>query len=315
MPSWAKPLCAALALGAALALPYAQASSSLLTLLVQALILATLALSWNMLAGFAGQINLGHAASFGVGALVTRLLWLHPGWPFWLSFATGGLAAAGVAALLGVAALRLRGVYFSIATLAMAQALRATVSSVLPRVTRLPGPVLAEYQISQRYWLALGVFLAALLAAWLLKRSRLGLGMQALREDEPAAESIGINSFAHKLAAFVISALWAGLAGGVFAFYHPSYYFSLPFEPAWTFDTLLVTFTGGIGSLLGPVVGTAFFVFVRDVLAARWVDFHLILFGTLFILVVLLMPGGFMEFGSQLRRRLAAWRKPKPRGE
>lgn len=307
MQNWAKPVRAALLLAllaAALVLPYVRGDTSLLTTLVQALLLATLAASWNILAGFAGQINLGHAASFGIGALTTRQLWLELGWGFWPSFALGGLAAAAAALVIGIPALRLRGIYFSIATLAIAQALRATVSSVLPKVTRLPGPILAEYQISERYFVALAVFLGTLLTAFLLRRSKLGLGMQTVREDELAAESIGVNSVVHKLSAFVISAFWAGLAGSAFAFYHPSFYYSLAFEPSWTFDALLITFIGGIGTLNGPVLGTLFFVFVRDVLAATWVDFHLILFGLLFILVVLLMPGGFVEFWQAIKGRL-----------
>lgn len=307
MQNWVKPLRAALLLAlvaAAIALPFYWGDTSLLTTLVQALLLATLAVSWNILAGFAGQINLGHAASFGVGALTTRQLWLELGWNFWPSFVLGGVAAAVAALLIGVPALRLRGIYFSIATLAIAQALRATVTSVLPKVTRLPGPVLAEYQISERYFVALAVLLGTLVTAFVLKRSKLGLGMQTVREDELAAESIGVNSVLHKLSAFVISAFWAGLAGSAFAFYHPSFYYSLAFEPSWTFDALLTTFIGGIGTLGGPVLGTLFFVFVRDVLAATWVDFHLILFGLLFILVVLLMPGGFVEFWQTAKGRL-----------
>ncbi|MCW5839198.1 MAG: branched-chain amino acid ABC transporter permease [Anaerolineales bacterium] len=307
MQNWVKPLRAAVLLAlvaAAIALPFYRGDTSLLTTLVQALLLATLAASWNILAGFAGQINLGHAASFGIGALTTRQLWLELGWGFWPSFVLGGLAAAAAALLIGIPALRLRGIYFSIGTLAIAQALRATVSSVLPKVTRLPGPVLAEYQISERYFVALAVLLGTLVTAFLLKRSKLGLGMQTVREDELAAESIGVNSVLHKLSAFVISAFWAGLAGSAFAFYHPSFYYSLAFEPSWTFNALLITFIGGIGTLGGPVLGTLFFVFVRDVLAATWVDFHLILFGLLFILVVLLMPGGFVEFWQTAKGRL-----------
>ncbi|HRN50020.1 MAG TPA: branched-chain amino acid ABC transporter permease [Anaerolineales bacterium] len=307
MQNWVKPLRAAVLLAlvaAAIALPFYWGDTSLLTTLVQALLLATLAASWNILAGFAGQINLGHAASFGIGALTTRQLWLELGWGFWPSFVLGGVAAAAAALLIGIPALRLRGIYFSIATLAIAQALRATISSVLPKVTRLPGPVLAEYQISERYFVALAVLLGTLVTAFVLKRSKLGLGMQTVREDELAAESIGVNSVLHKLSAFVISAFWAGLAGSAFAFYHPSFYYSLAFEPSWTFDALLITFIGGIGTLGGPVLGTLFFVFVRDVLAATWVDFHLILFGLLFILVVLLMPGGFVEFWQTAKGRL-----------
>jgi branched-chain amino acid transport system permease protein len=299
----------ALAAAAAAALPTYVQNESVQTTLVQALLIATLAVSWNILSGFAGQINLGHAAFFGVGALTARLLWLEQGLPFWISFLAGGLAAVLFALIVGAPALRLRGIYFAIGTLALAQALRVTVGNVLPIVTRLPGPALATYDISQRYYLALGVLLVTVLATILLSRSKLGLGMQAVREDEEAAQSIGVNTFAYKLTAFAMSAFFAGIAGSAFAFYHVSYYFDLPFEPIWTFDALLITFVGGIGTIAGPLIGTVFFVYVSDVLAAQWVDFHLILFGTLFILVVLALPGGFIEFWERIVKRLSAVRQ------
>jgi branched-chain amino acid transport system permease protein len=299
--------------GLAAALPFYAPSTSLQTTLVQALIVATLAASWNILAGFAGQINLGHAAFFGAGALITRYCWLELGLDFWLSFALAGVLSAVLAVVVGYPGLRLRGIYFAIGTLAIAQAMRATVTTVMPTVTRLPGEILANYSISDRYLLSLGVFLATILAAYLLKRSKLGLGMQVVREDEEAAKSIGVNTVLQKLIAFVISAFFAALAGAAFAFYHPSYYFVLTFEPIWTFDALLITFIGGIGTLTGPIIGTVFFVFVRDLLAAQWVDFHLILFGTLFILVVVLLPGGFMEFWDEVKQRLLLlWRRIRP---
>jgi branched-chain amino acid transport system permease protein len=210
--------------------------------------------------------------------------------------------AGSFALLIGAPALRLRGIYFTIGTLAVAEALRVTVSNLLPIVTRLPAPQLVEYDLVPRYYLFLGVLLTTLAVSYGIRRSRLGLAMLTVREDEQAAQSIGINVFAHKLLAFTLSALLAGWAGSAFAFFHVSYYHSLPFDPVWTFDALLITFVGGIGTLAGPLLGALFFVLVRDVLAANWVDFHLILFGLLFILIVLALPGGLVELGGQIAR-------------
>jgi branched-chain amino acid transport system permease protein len=110
--------------------------------------------------------------------------------------------------------------------------------------------------------------------------------------------------FLHRLAAFVLSATFAGFVGAVFAYFHPSYYLFYAFGPEWTFDALLVTFVGGIGSLAGPLVGAVFFVLVRDILAASLVNVHLIIFGVIFILVVLVLPGGIVEISSVVSRRL-----------
>jgi branched-chain amino acid transport system permease protein len=283
-------------LGGGLALvPWFTARSHVLNLLFLIFLFSTLASSWNILSGYAGQISLGHAAFFGLGALTTRLLWLAAGQPLSLSLFAGGVVAVALALLIGAPALRLKGVYFSIGTLAMAEILRLTVSNRLPVVSALPAEHIAGYNLVPRYFLALGLMVLTLATSYLLSRSRAGLGMMAVREDEAAAQSVGINAFRHKLLALGLSAFFAGLAGSVFAYYHVSYYHALPFGPAWTFDALLITFVGGVGTLIGPVVGAIFFVLLRDVLAKTLVDIHLILFGSLFILVVLLLPGGLVE--------------------
>jgi branched-chain amino acid transport system permease protein len=279
-------------------------SADVLTILITMFIAAALASSWNILAGFAGQISLGHAAFFGLGALVTRQLWLS-GVPFVVSFIAGGAAAAAVALIIGVPVLRLKGVYFAIGTLALAEALELTIANVLPRVSRLTGPALHGYELPTRYFLAFAVLIVIVGLAYWLSRSKLGLGMMAVREDEAAARSIGINVFLHRLTAFVLSAALAGFTGAAFAYYFASYYPSYPFSPAWTFDALLIAFVGGIGSIAGPLVGAAFFVLIQNVLAVNLANVHLIIFGVIFIVVVLALPGGIIEVSALVGRWLA----------
>jgi branched-chain amino acid transport system permease protein len=285
-----------------LILPLLIDDDKILTTLILTFIIAALSSSWNILGGFAGQINLGHAAFFGIGSLVTRQLWLQ-GAPFLLSFLTGGTAAAVAALVLGYPALRLKGIYFAIGTLAMAEAIRITVANVLPGISALPAAALRDYSQASRYYLSLSVVLLTIAASYYLTQAKLGLGMMAVREDEAAARAIGVNVFLYKLIAFIISAGLAGLAGGAFAFFHVSYYPSLAFTPEWTFDALVVVFVGGIGTLVGPLIGTLFFVLLRDVLAANLVGIHLLIFGVLFVLVVLLLPGGLMEAWQRLQAR------------
>jgi branched-chain amino acid transport system permease protein len=287
------------------------ASNKLLTILIQLGMVAALASSWNILGGFAGQVNLGHAAFFGLGALTTRFLWLN-GLPLALSFAAGGVVATVFALIVGAPALRLRGIYFAIGTLALAEALHLTVANFLPGVSALPGPKLAGYQLAARYYLVLALLLLIVAVAYWLTRSRLGLGMLAVREDEEAARSIAIDAFRFKLAAFVISAFLAGLTGSAFAYFHVSYYYQFAFLPLWTFDAVLVTFVGGIGTVFGPLLGALFFVLVRDVLATNLTNFHQIIFGVLFIVVVLVFPGGLMELWHRTARRFAQWYKRQP---
>ncbi|OGT26499.1 MAG: hypothetical protein A2Z17_06210 [Gammaproteobacteria bacterium RBG_16_66_13] len=301
-----------LALVAALGLPLVNSEKSVLTDAILVYLAAALALSWNIIGGFAGQVSLGHAAFFGMGSLVTRFLWLD-GTPIAISLLAGAAVAGLAAFFLGYPGLRLKGIYFAIGTLALAEAIRITVGNVFPLVTRLPGEELRAYDLIARYYVFLAVVLVGVAVTVYLQHSRLGLGMMAAREDEDAARAIGTNVFFHKLTAFVLSAVIAGLAGGSFAFFHVSYYPSYTFGAVWTFDALIVVFVGGIGTLAGPILGALFFVLVRDVVAAKFVDTHLLIFGTLFVLVVLLFPGGLLEGWHRLwgwaKTRASSWRQ------
>jgi len=261
----------------------------------------TLGQSWNILGGFGGQTSLGHAAFFGIGALVTRTLWLN-GQPFALAFVAGGLTAVTFAMLIGAPTFRLRGAYFAIGTLGVAEVLRITVSQKIPYISTMSGAMIATYDLSPRYHLALGLATVTTGAAYLLLRSPWSLGILALREDEEAAQATGVHVLRHKLLALALSSFFAGLAGGVFAYQQISYYPSAPFSPIWTFDALLITFIGGLGTLSGPVIGAIFFTVVRDKLAVNWVEFHQVIFGVLFILIVLIFPGGLVEAWERLKK-------------
>jgi branched-chain amino acid transport system permease protein len=264
----------------------------------------TLAQSWNIIAGYAGQVNLGHAAFFGLGALTTRTLWIG-GAPILVAVAAGIAVAAAFAMLIGAAAFRLRGAYFAIGTLALGEILRTTFNNALPEISTLPAATIAAYRLSLRYYLALGLAALSVVAVAMLARSRLGLGMQAIREDEDAAESSGVAALDLKLRALVLSTALAGLAGGFFAYYHISYYPSHPFGPHWTFEALLMTFIGGVGTLQGPVLGAVLYVVLKEYLTVRWVDFHLLIFGVLFVAIVLIFPGGLVQATEGARRWLA----------
>jgi len=281
--------------------PLITARPDRLNLLILILLGVLLAQSWNILAGFAGQINLGHAAFFGLGALTARLLWLQ-GLPIALAVLAGGVVALLFGLLVGAPAFRLRGAYFAIGTLGLAEILRITVGNVLPVISAMPVDYVSRYSLIPRYYLFLGLAGLCTATAWVLSRSRLGYGLLALREDEDAAEASGVSTLRHKLLALSLSTLFAGLAGGAFAFYHASYYYQHPFSPIWTFDALLMTFIGGVGTTVGPILGAVFYVLVKEVLAVRLLDIHLLIFGCLFIVVVLLLPGGLIQAAIRLQR-------------
>ena len=281
-----------LALGLLAFLPLLAPRDDVLNFVFLVLLSITLAQSWNIIAGYAGQVNLGHAAFFGLGALTARTLWIA-GTPVVAAMAAGAAVATAFALLIGAAAFRLRGAYFAIGTLALGEILRTTVGNALPEISTLPAASIGAYRLAPRYYLALALAALSVLAVAGLARSRLGLGMVAVREDEDAALSTAL----------------AGAAGGLFAYYHISYYPSHPFGPGWTFDALLMTFIGGVGTLHGPVLGAVLYVFLKEYLTVRWVDFHLLIFGVLFIAIVLIFPGGLVQAliqaGNRARGRFA----------
>ena len=126
--------------------------------------------------------------------------------------------------------------------------------------------------------------------------------MMAVREDEDAAESLGVSALSHKLLALGISAFFTGLAGGAFAYYHVSYYYQFPFIPVWSLDMLTMVYIGGQGTIIGPIIGAVFFVGLREFLVRNLGEYHLIIFGVLFILVVLFLPGGIIEAWEKIQR-------------
>lgn len=277
-------------------------SEQILVIGIQVFMLAAMASSWNVLGGLAGQISLGHAVFFGLGSLITRQMWLA-GIPLVIALLVAALATAVVAGVVGLPLLRLRGIYFVIGTLAMGVAVWVTVGNVRPLTTTLPLDQLRAFTYTAPYFITLGILaLNVVVASW-LRQSKQGLGMMAVRDDEEAAGSTGVNALAHKMLAFVVSAALAALVGGTFAISTVGYYPNYPFHVVWTFDAILVVFIGGLGTIVGPLIGSAFYVIGREVLPESLIGFQPVLFGLLFITVVLLLPGGMVEGWQRIFRK------------
>lgn len=305
MPRPVASVLALLVLVAAVALGLSIGDQHVLTLATQSMILAALATSWNILGGFAGQISLGHSAFFGLGALLTRELWLG-GRALPVAIAVAAVVTAVAACVVGIPMLRLRDIYFAIGTLALGVAVFITAGNLWPGISSLPAEMLRSYDFTGPYFFALAVLVVTLLASIWLAQSKLGLGMMAVREDEEAAKATGVNTFAYKLAAFVISAALAALAGSAFAFFSVSYYPNFAFSVIWTFEAVLVAFIGGIGTLFGPLLGSIFFIVGRDLMPTNVDEFQVVFFGLLFVVVVLVFPGGLSQAAGRLLGRRAA---------
>ncbi len=287
-------------------------SDYVINLCILLFIYITITQSWNILGGYAGQISIGQSAFFGIGALSTRLLWMS-GAPIFLALLTGGVSAAVLAAIIGLPSLRLKGVYFAIGTLGLAIITRVIVGNVFPGVSFLPAKYLSSFTLTPRYYVALILMLVTVGSVYLLVNSRLGLGMIAVKEDEEAAAATGISTFRCKVLALVVSTFFAGLAGGVYAFYSAVYYYFVPFELIWSFEPVLIVIIGGAGTMIGPILGAIGYVALKELFTVTVGRLSVPIFAILFIITVLALPGGLIEATEKIHRRFGSY-KMKERG-
>ena len=292
----------AVGLGLALAavVPLATRSEYAVNLLILFFLYVIVAQSWNLLGGFAGQVSLGHSAFFGTGALVTRLLWVSH-MSIWCALPAGAVAAACLACLVGTPCLRMRSAYFPIGTLALSMIAQITVSNIFPVPGSLASEYIVTYSVLPRYYVALLAASLTLFVVSKIVRSRTGLALVAIRDDEGAAEAMGVRTVRYKVLALIISSLLAGLGGGIFAFHQISYYYSAPFELSWSFLPTLTTFIGGLGTVVGPVIGAACFLGLSELFALSLGEIHILIFAVTFVIVVLFVPGGLMSLSEGIR--------------
>ena len=272
---------------------------------------AVLATSWNFVGGFTGYISLGHAAYSGLGGYATALLVIETGINPWLAMLVGALLVAAVAVPIGIASLRVRGASFVIVSIALVLILLLvfqswgafTGGSNGLRVPRPFGTEVLRPEQHERFFYLHAILLGvALLTWWLIDRSRFGTGLKAIREDEDKAQSLGVPTFQYKLVAFVVSAFFTALGGGMYAlwfgFLDPIFQFSILVGSYMVLMSLL----GGIRSLFGPVLGAVIVGYAVEYFKAQYGDtqFHLVAMGLLLALVVLFMPDGIIPALSSL---------------
>ena len=282
-------------------LPLIASAGYVLNIISMLFLYITISQSWNILGGYTGQINVGQAAFFGVGALSMRLLWTW-GFPFYIALVAGGALSAVLAVAIGYPTLRLRGHYFAVGTLALAWIAYITVGNLLPGVSVLSGKHIATYDLMPRYYICLIILLATLATTYLVVNSKAGLAIEAIRDDEEAAAATGVNPFKYKVIAFTISSFFTGLAGGSFAFLHVSYYWDIPFGLMWCFEPILITFIGGAGTLMGPVIGSIFYIALKEAFVLTMGEINVLIFGIIFILIILFFPGGIIGIPAKIRR-------------
>jgi branched-chain amino acid transport system permease protein len=256
-----------------------------------------LALSWNIISGFTGYTSFGHVAFYGIGAYACAIPVADYGWHWIAALGLGAVLAAVVAVAIGFPVLRLKGPYFAIAMLGTAEGTRV-VATVWDGLTHGGlGVSLPSAETSmQTYYAMLVLMLMTIVVAYLVGHSRFGIRLNAIREDEGAAEALGINATAYKLTAFGLSAVFPAVAGGIQAY--KVLYIDPPsvFFVQITIAMALMSMLGGKGTVIGPIVGAALLYSAQEL---TWVNFptaHLIAYGLFIILVARFLPRGLMGF-------------------
>jgi len=272
-----------------------------LDVLTLAGIYIVLALGLNIVVGLAGLLDLGYVSFYAVGAYLYALLSTRFGISFWLALPLGGLAAAALGVALGVITLRLRGDYLAIVTLGFIQIVHLVLNN-WDSVTRGPNgilgigrPAIGSFVFSQPihfYYLILVIDLITIFAVWRLSRSRIGRAWMAIREDETAAESMGMDTMRLKILAFALGATWAGIAGvffaGKFAFVSP--------ESFTFFESVIVlsmVVLGGLGSIPGVILGALTLVILPELLRG-FQDYRMLFFGAALVGMMLFRPQGLL---------------------
>ena len=267
---------------------------------------AGIALSWNVICGYAGYISFGHVAFFGIGAYTTAIL-MQPDvdWNFWATLPVAAVIAGAVAALVGWPALRLKGAYFAIATWALAEAIRelATVVDITGGSGGLKTPIRLDDNFFF-YTMLAAAAIAYALCYLLLERSRFGFQVKAVRDNEIAARAQGINTTLVKIEAFVLSAMIPAVLGGINA------YWITFINPASVLNTIItdqlvvMVLVGGLGHAWGPALGATAMFLLQEQLRVSYGETtaYIIVVGALVMAVVLFLPDGLVSIGRRARR-------------
>jgi branched-chain amino acid transport system permease protein len=294
------------------AVPLLGPNPNTIRLLFVTFVWVTTSIAWNILGGFGGQVSFGFAVFYGLGAYTAALSINNQVNPF-VSFLLGAAVAVVASIVVGVPTFRLRGPYFAIATIGVSEAVRVVMTNLSVTGGASGYRIIEKGAFNQieRFYGGLALAVVAVVVSILVRQSKFGLALIAIREDEDAASDLGVNPFPTKLLAHALAAALTGAAGGVYAWYaafiHPQGVFAFSISVA----ILLMAIIGGIGTIWGPVVGGVVYGLIQEELIASFPQLHLLLYGSLLILIILFEPGGVVglfdkSLGAFARARRAS---------
>ncbi len=260
-----------------------------------------LTVSWAFFSGPTGYVSLAPAAFFGVGIYTTAIL--GKTLPLLAVVAAAGLITFILALLVGLITLRLRGIYFAIFTFGLVVLIKELLLFWEVVITRTRGRFVVLVDNNTIYYVILGIFVLLLLTTYLIRRSKFGLAMQSIGENEEAAAHMGVNVTLVKIITFAISAIFMGAAGAIMATrwtYIDPY---VAFNPLFSFLPVLMAIFGGIGQFYGPILGAAIFAYLEELLLTKFPYYYMLTFGIILVVVILYLPDGLVGLIQRLRQR------------
>lgn len=285
---------AAVALCALISLPY-WSSQYVVSLFLLILLYLAFAQMWNLLAGYCGLISLGQQIFIGLGGYALAVMTEYYKLPIWFSILTGGVISGLVAWLLAVLLFRMRGVYFTIATWITAEALAVVFANWAYVRQGMGFFIHASYGLTTNnmYYLALLLGVGSIVVVHILLHSRLGLGLMAMRDNETAAETMGVEIFRSQLVTFIISAVITGFTGAAFYLYQVFIQPTAAFSINWTIAVVFIVIIGGMGTIEGPIIGAVIYEILQQFLS-QYVGVGMVILGVIAIAVILVAPKGIV---------------------
>jgi branched-chain amino acid transport system permease protein len=282
------------------------ASDVMMQFAINTLLLATLAQSWNIIGGFTGYVSFGNSVFYGLGIYGTAIAMAQFHLPFAVGLLFGLVLAVLCALLIGIPILRLRGPYFAIATLGLSAAMAALISNIgiAGANTGLILPLIRAD--SMFYWMALVLLLLCTLTVYWLSRGRFGTGLVAIREDEDAAATMGVNTTLFKVIALVLSAAFTSIAGGIYAYWISFIDPASSFDPTLNVRMVIMAVFGGPGTVLGPLAGAFILSAIYEVLSSWISTAAALLFGIVIVIAVIFTPRGIADVIAGVRK--SGWR-------
>jgi branched-chain amino acid transport system permease protein len=318
-----KSIAGTLILALAIGFPLVVTQPSLVNFAILVLMAAQLGVAWNILGGYAGQVSLGHAMFYGIGAYASSVLAAKFGLSPWLGMLAGGAIASLFAVLVGWPCFRLKGHYFAMATIALSEIVQIVVTNwdyvegaigiYLPMTNTGWGPMVFTRSKTPYFYIALGLLLVSLAVSWLIQRSYIGYYFRAIKEDPDAARSLGVSLSRYKLVAIAASAFLTAMGGTLYAqkelFIDPGSVLA----GSLSIKIALIAILGGVGTLFGPVMGAVVLIaieeFTRQYFGSTGMGTDMIIYGAIIVVIAMFSPGGIAGLARERERAWLARRR------